>query len=72
MDTFDKAILLINSVCGELEMGTKHYNKAGGLLTTPLEIIETMREEGGVTMEPVKSRQGIFRMLNEGNNDQTA
>ena len=58
MDTLEKALLIIDAAKNELAMGTKHYKK-GKLLTTPLEIIQALRD-GGLTIEPTPDRQHLF------------
>ena len=59
----EKAILLVHTVVGELALGTKHYNKAGKLLITSVEIIQTLRDEKILTIEPTPDRKHIFRKL---------
>lgn len=53
-DIVDNAVLLITEVREALAAGTKHFNKAGKLLETEIDIITCMKEEGGVTFEPSK------------------
>ena len=49
----DNARLLISEVRRALASGSKHYRKSDNrLLTTDLEIIEAMVEEGGVIYFP--------------------
>jgi len=45
------AVLLIKAVSNELAAGTKHYNKAGTLLTSLGDILECLLDEGSVTLE---------------------
>ena len=46
-----KALLIIYEVTTAIERGVKHYNREGKLLTTPLEVIETLYNEGSVTFD---------------------
>lgn len=43
--------LLVRSVIEHLEKGAKHYNEAGKLLITCEEIIQTLCDEGKVTVD---------------------
>jgi hypothetical protein len=52
MDDADLAKLLIKAANEALCRGTKHYNKAGELLETPLEIVECLLNEGSVILQP--------------------
>lgn len=52
MNTTEMAIELIAEIRAALVRGTKHYNKAGKLLTTEKEIVETLLAEGAVTFDP--------------------
>lgn len=45
----EHAKLLIAEIEAALAAGTKHYNQAGDLLTTPRLIIECLLTEGAVT-----------------------
>jgi hypothetical protein len=48
------ALLLIKEVKEALARGTKHYNKNGELLATPVEILKCLDEEGSVEFHPRK------------------
>lgn len=52
VDTVEKALALITAVRDALAKGTKHYNRAGKLLLTEREILETLRTEGAVVFDP--------------------
>lgn len=56
-DPNDLAIVLLQEIREALAKGTKHYNEAGKLLTTELEIIECMLAEGGVRFEPAPEEE---------------
>lgn len=58
MEPHELAVLLIMETEAALASGTKHYNRAGKLLTEPEEIIRTLRDEGEVTFQPVKVDKG--------------
>ncbi len=45
-----KAIILLASIKMELEAGSTHFNKAGKLLTTTEQILDTWIAEGKVTV----------------------
>jgi hypothetical protein len=47
----ENALLLIESVQSALKGGTRHYNKAGKLLETDIEVLECLRDEGEVLLE---------------------
>lgn len=50
------AVLLIQEVTKALDNGTLHFRKSDNkLLSTPLEIIETLVSEGEIIFEPVKN-----------------
>lgn len=51
---------LVESVKQELSEGTKHYNDAGELLTTPEEILDCLVHEDKVTIEPTSTRKHLF------------
>lgn len=51
-----EALCLIAEVKQALQKGTKHYRKSDNkLLTTPLQIITALSEEGSIYLEPSKS-----------------
>lgn len=52
MNTAEMALVLVEEIRAALARGTKHYNKAGQLLTTEKEIVEVLLSEGGITFEP--------------------
>lgn len=52
MTPTEKAQLLVAEVVAALAKGTKHYNKAGKLLETPQEVLETLVIEGRIAFEP--------------------
>ena len=52
MTARQKALILITEIDRALARGTKHFNKAGELLETRLEVLTCMIDEGGVTFEP--------------------
>lgn len=58
------ALFLIEAIKNELAMGTKHYNTEGKLLTTPLDIVTCMLDEGRVTIEPTPDRAHGFESYN--------
>lgn len=45
------ALLILASVRAALRNGVLHYNKAGKLLETDLEILQTMRDEKSVRLD---------------------
>lgn len=45
------ALLLLASVRAALKNGVRHYNRAGELLETDLEILQTMRDEKSVRLD---------------------
>jgi len=51
------AILLIQTISTELAARTKHYNKAGTLLTSLGDILECLLDEGSVTLEYPENKQ---------------
>lgn len=54
------ALLLIQAIQKEIELGTKHYNKAGVLLHNVGDVIGCMLDEGSVRVEPVTERTQEF------------
>jgi hypothetical protein len=48
----ETVLLLIDSIENALRSGTKHFNAAGELLTTPLEVLVCLKTEGAVTFKP--------------------
>lgn len=52
----ENALILIAEVRAALARGTKHYNRAGKLMTTDKEILECLLDEGSIVFEPVKER----------------
>ena len=48
----EHALILLADIRAALARGTRHYNKAGVLLTTEKEIVECLLDEGGVMFEP--------------------
>ena len=65
-DNIERALELMQSVQNELNLGTKHYNRAGKLLTTQKEIIECFVKEGGITVLPTPNRRSLFWKGKEG------
>jgi hypothetical protein len=61
MDTTEKALLIIEAVRNELELGTKHYRN-GKLLARPVEILEALRD-GKLVIEPTPERRHLFDTL---------
>lgn len=41
------ALLMVRQVTDAMERGTQHYDRAGNLLTTPLEVVDCLEREGG-------------------------
>ena len=62
-NTLAKAHILLNCVNNELELGTRHFNAAGRLLITNKEVIQTLLDEGVVTLEPRPDRQEYFQEI---------
>ena len=60
-DNIERALELMQGVQNELDLGTKHYNRVGKLLTTQKEVIECLVQEGTVMIVPTPDRVDLFR-----------
>ena len=60
-ENIERALELMQGVQNEIDLGTKHYNKAGEYLATQKEIIECLVKEGAVTVVPTPERAYLFR-----------
>lgn len=60
METERRARILLQAITNELRLGTKHWDRGGKLLTTPLDIVEALME-GPITFEPVPERREVFQ-----------
>jgi hypothetical protein len=47
----EKALLLVASIRAALANGCQHFNKAGSLLRSEVEILKTLRDEGSVSID---------------------
>jgi len=56
----DKAYLLIEAILTELERGAKHYNLNGELQRTPLDILNTIHNEGGIIYTPTTAYRTLM------------
>lgn len=52
-----RAMELISAIKNSIEAGTKHYDKNGKELGSIKEVLEVLRSEGEVTVEPRKAEE---------------
>lgn len=58
IEILDKALTIIAEVRRALSNGTKHFRKSDRkFLETPIEIIQTLVDEGEIIFEPRKTRK---------------
>lgn len=58
--------ILSKFIISEFDNGTRCFDCSGTELLSLAEVIECLKREGGVTMEPIPERQHIFRKLSCG------